>query len=53
MEIIFWYGAKFLGLPQNVYQFLVCPEKFGPAPNILGPVEGRGISMQKESGQLN
>ena len=37
MEIIFWYGAK----------FSACPEKFGPAPNILGPVEGRGISMQK------
>ena len=38
-------AEKILGLPQNVHQFLVCPEKFGQAPNILGPVEERGISM--------
>ena len=33
------------GTPQNVYQFLVCPRKFGPAQNVLGPVEGQGISV--------
>jgi hypothetical protein len=26
-------------------QFLVRPKKFGPAKNILGPVEGRGINI--------
>ena len=43
METIFWCDTKFLELTQNVYQFLVWPKKFGPAPNILGPVEGQGI----------
>ena len=44
MEIMFWCDMKFLELPQNVYQFLVGPKKFGPAPNILGPLEGQSIT---------
>ena len=48
MEIIFWCGTKCLGLAQNVYKFLVRPKKFGPAQNVLGPVEGRGIRVQSE-----
>ena len=39
-----WCGTKCLGLAQNVYKFLVWPKKFGSAQNVLGPVEGRGIS---------
>ena len=33
-------GAKILDL------FLVWPKKFGPAQNILGPVEGQGIRLK-------
>ena len=41
-KFIEWKSS--FGLAQNVYQFLVQSKKFGPARNILGPVEGQGIS---------
>ena len=43
----FWRGPKYLGLAKNVYQFLVVTKIFGPAQNILGPVEGRGIIVHR------
>ena len=43
MQIIFLSGTKFLRLPKYVNKFLVWHKKFGPAQNILGPVEGQGI----------
>ena len=45
MEIIIWSGIKKMGLAQFVNQFLVWHKKFGPAQNILGPVEGQGRSV--------
>ena len=32
-----------MGHAQYVSQFMVCNKTFGPAQNILGPVEGQGI----------
>jgi hypothetical protein len=48
MKIIFWRGTKCLGLAQNVYKFYDRLKKFGPAQNVMGPVEGRGITLQSE-----
>ena len=39
MEIIIWSGTKSLGLAQYVNQVLVWHKIFGPAQDILGPVE--------------
>ena len=39
-----WYH-KLFGAALNAIQFLVWLKKFGPAQNILGPVEGQGISV--------
>ena len=41
---IFWCSTKFLGLAQNVHLLSVWPKTFGPAHNILGPVEGPDIN---------
>ena len=43
MEIIFWSGTIILGLAQYKNHYLVWHKQFGPAQNISGPVEGRGI----------
>ena len=40
MEIVFWSGTNRLGMAQYENQYLVWHKKFGPAQNILGPVEG-------------
>ena len=47
MEIILQCGTKGLCLAQNVHKFLVRHKKFGPAQNILGPLEGRDISFSR------
>jgi hypothetical protein len=41
MEIIFWSGTKSLEPEQYENRFLVWHKIFGPAQNILGPVEGQ------------
>jgi hypothetical protein len=38
-----WHKMLGTGTKCNVYQFLVWPKKFGPAQNMLGPVEGQGF----------
>ena len=35
----------YLGLAQKFYQFLVRPKKFGPAQNILEPIEGQNNNI--------
>ena len=45
MQIIFWFGAKCLGPSQCKNPFFVW-HKNGPAQNILGPVEGQGITQK-------
>ena len=37
-------GTKNFGVALNAIQFLVLHKIFGPAQNILGHVEGQGIS---------
>jgi hypothetical protein len=44
MQILFLSGTKCLWLAHYVYKFLGWLKKFGPAQNILGPVEGQGNS---------
>ena len=45
MEIIFCSGTNNLGLGQYVNECLVWHQTFGPSQNILGRVEGQGISL--------
>ena len=47
MQIIFLSGTKFLWLPQNVNKSLIWHKKFGTAQNILWPVKGQGISVNR------
>ena len=44
IQIIFLSDTKCLWLAQYVNKFLVRHKKFGPAQNILGPVEGQGVA---------
>ena len=39
-------GTKSFGAAPNAIQFLVWSKKFGPAQNILGPVEGQGTRQR-------
>ena len=50
--IIFLSCTKSLGLAQYVNKFLVRQKKFGPAQNILGPVEGQGKSNFKKRREM-
>ena len=38
-------STKPFGEALNAIQFLVWPKMFGPAQNILGPVEGQGNNI--------
>jgi hypothetical protein len=42
-SIIFWSSAKIWNQQKYAKEIMVKQKTFGPAQNILGPVEGRGI----------
>ena len=43
-KIVSWSSAQSLGPAQYVNKLLVPHKNFGPVQNILGPVEGQGIT---------
>ena len=47
---VFCAGTKYVGVARNAIQFLARIKKFGTAQNILGLVEGQGMSLHFNRG---